>query len=291
MVQTEIVVSLIRANHPTADVEIVPVTTHGDRLPMEKRTEVEGKGAFTEDLETQLANGTVDVGVHSMKDLPMELGAGLAIAATPVRADPRDALVSREGVTLGSLRQGATLGTSSLRRKAQLRALRRDLSVSDLHGNVDTRLRRMDELGIDGIVLAVAGLERLGRADRITQYFDIDEIVPAPCQGTIALEAREDDRVTLGLLRVLDNKEIRTVSVCERSFATRLGGDCDIPVGFHASLEGRTLKLVGAVLSPDGSRIVKHASDALASNPTTAGEAFADEILRLGGREILGARG
>ena len=147
----------------------------------------------------------------------------------------------------------------------------------------------MEELGIDGIVLAVAGLERLGRADRITQYFDIEEIVPAPCQGTIALEARQDDRVTLGLLRVLDNKEIRTVSECERSFATRLGGDCDIPVGFHASLEGPTLKLVGAVLSPDGSRIVKHASDALASNPATAGEAFADEILRLGGREILEA--
>ncbi len=289
MVQTATVVSLIRANHPTAEVEVIPITTLGDRLPLEKRAEVEGKGAFTEDLETMLANGKVDIGVHSMKDLPMQLGAGLAIAATPVRADPRDALVSREGDTLASLKQGATLGTSSLRRKAQLRALRKDLKVSDLHGNVDTRLRRMDELEIDGIVLAAAGLERLGRADRITQYFDIDEIVPAPCQGTIALEAREDDQMTLGLLRVLDNKEVRTVSMCERSFATRLGGDCDIPVGFHASLEGPTLKLVGAVLSPDGSRDVRHAAKALASNPTTAGEDFAEELLRLGGRQILEA--
>jgi hydroxymethylbilane synthase len=287
MVQTEIVVSLIRASHPTADVEVIPITTLGDRLPLEKRAEVEGKGAFAEDLEALLANGTVDVGVHSMKDLPMELGEGLAIAATPVRADPRDALVSREGATLATLRQGATLGTSSLRRKAQLRALRRDLRVSDLHGNVDTRLRRMDELGIDGIVLAAAGLERLGRADRITQYFDIDEIVPAPCQGTIALEARENDQETLGLLRVLDNKDVRTVSACERSFATRLGGDCDIPVGFHAALEGPTLKLVGAVLSPDGGRVVKHASEASASGPTIAGEDFAEELLRLGGRQIL----
>jgi len=200
MVQTKIVVSLIHANHPSVEVEVVPVTTLGDRLPLEKRAEVEGKGAFTEDLEALLANGTVDVAVHSMKDLPMELGAGLVIAATPARADPRDALVSREGTTLGSLRHGATLGTSSLRRKAQLRALRGDLRVSDLHGNIDTRLRRMDELGIDGIVVAAAGLERLGRADRITQYFDIDELVPAPCQGTIALEAREDDQVTLGCL-------------------------------------------------------------------------------------------
>ncbi len=289
MVQAEIVVSLIRLNHPAVEVEVVPVTTLGDRLPLDKRAEVEGKGVFTEDLEALLANGTVDVGVHSMKDLPMKLGVGLAIAATPVRADPRDALVSREGATLASLKHGATLGTSSLRRKAQLRALRTDLRVSDLHGNVDTRLRRMYELGIDGIVLAAAGLERLGKADRITQYFAIDELVPAPCQGTIALEAREDDPVTLGLLGALDNKEVRTVSTCERSFATRLGGDCDIPVGFHASLEGPILKLVGAVLSPDGDLVVRHASEAMASDPTTAGEDFADELLQLGGRQILEA--
>jgi hydroxymethylbilane synthase len=289
MVQTEIVVSLIRANHPTAEVEVVPITTLGDRLPLDKRAEVEGKGVFTEDLEALLADGTVDVGVHSMKDLPMKLGAGLAIAATPVRADPRDALVSREGATLASLKKGAILGTSSLRRKAQLRSLRRDLKVSDFHGNVDTRLRRMDELGIDGIVLAAAGLQRLGRADKITQYFDIHQVVPAPCQGTIALEAREDDQVTLGLLGALDNKEVRTVSSCERSFATRLGGDCDIPVGFHASLDGSTLKLVGVVLSPDGGRAVRHASDVPASDPPTAGEDFAEELLQLGGRKILEA--
>ena len=289
MVQTEIVVSLIRSNHPAAEVEVVPVTTLGDRLPLEKRAAVEGKGAFTEDLEALLANGTVDIGVHSMKDLPMKLGEGLAIAATPVRADPRDALVSREGATFASLKQGTTLGTSSLRRKAQLLALRGDLRVSDLHGNVDTRLRRMDELGIGGIVLAAAGLERLGLAGRITQYFDVDELVPAPCQGTIALEAREDDQVTLRFLGALDNKEVRTVSACERSFATRLGGDCDIPVGFHASLEGPTLKLVGTVLSPDGYQAVRHASEVLASDPVTAGEGFADELLRLGGRQILEA--
>ncbi len=289
MVQTEIAVSLIRANHPTTDVEIIPVTTLGDRLPLEKRAEVEGKGAFTEDLETLLANGTVDIGVHSMKDLPMKLGSGLVIAATPVRADPRDALVSREKATLASLRPGATLGTSSLRRKAQLLALRRDLRVSDLHGNVETRLRRMYELGIDGIVIAAAGLERLGLADEITQCFDIDELVPAPCQGTIALETREDDQATLRLLVALDNKEVHTISSCERSFATRLGGDCDIPVGFHASLEGPNLKLVGAVLSPDGSQAVRHVSGAPASDPTAAGKDFADELLHLGGRQILEA--
>lgn len=289
MVQTEIVVNLIRAKHPAVEVEVVPVKTLGDRLPLEKRAEVEGKGAFTEDLEALLANGMVDVCVHSMKDLPMKLGAGLTIAATPVRADPRDALVSREGATLSSMRQGATLGTSSLRRKAQLRALRRDLRVSDFHGNVETRLRRMDELGIDGIVLAAAGLERLGLADRITQYFDIDELVPAPCQGTIALEARENDQVTLRLLGALDNEEVRTVSACERSFATRLGGDCDLPVGFHASLRGPSLKLVGAVLSPEGDRVVRHASEASLSDPKAAGKDFADELLRLGGRQILEA--
>ncbi|MBI3858993.1 MAG: hydroxymethylbilane synthase [Thaumarchaeota archaeon] len=289
MAQTKIAVSLIRANHPTTELEVVPVMTLGDRLPLEKRAELEGKGAFTEDLETMLAKGTVDIVVHSMKDLPMNLGSGLVIAATPVRADPRDALVSREKADLASLRPGATLGTSSIRRKAQLLALRRDLRVSDLHGNVDTRLRRMTELGIDGIVIAAAGLERLGRRDEITEYLDIDEMVPAPCQGTIALEAREDDRATLRLLEAVDDKAVHIVSICERSFATRLGGDCDIPVGFHASFEEPSLKLVGAVLSPDGSQVVRHVSEASSSDPTAAGEDFADQLLRLGGRQILEA--
>lgn len=289
MVQAEIVAGLIRKAHPESKVELVSVTTKGDRLPLEKRAEVEGKGAFTEDLEAQLAKGVVDIAVHSMKDLPMQLGSGLLIAATPVRGDPRDSLVSRNGAGLPSLREGATIGTSSIRRKAQLRALRKDLEVFDLHGNVDTRLRRMNELGIDGIVIAAAGLERLGLADRISQYFDVNELVPAPCQGTIALEAREGDQATLRFLDTVDKKDVRTVSICERAFATRLGGDCDVPAGFHASLEGRRLKLVGAVLSSDGGTVVKHTAEVPASDPDKAGADFADDVLSLGGRQILEA--
>jgi hydroxymethylbilane synthase len=288
-VQAELVAGLIRSKDPGLEIELVPVTTLGDRLPLEKRAEVEGKGAFTDDIEALIADGTVDVGVHSMKDLPMQLRKGLKIAATPLRADPRDALVSREGADLASLKEGATLGTSSLRRKAQLKAMRRDLNLPDWHGNVDTRLRRMDELGIDGIVLAAAGLERLGRGDRITQYFGVDELVPAPCQGTIALEARGEDKDTLRLMEAIDDKHVRRVADCERSFATRLGGDCDVPVGFNAKLERGTLRLVGAVLSPEGDRVVRHASFAPASDPARAGEVFADEILALGGKEILEA--
>ncbi len=281
------VASLIHTKDPTITLEIVPVKTSGDLLPLEKRAAVEGKGAYTEDIEALLAKGTVDVGVHSMKDLPTKLRSGLTIAATPVRGDPRDALVSRAGTTFASMEQGATVGTSSLRRKAQLRALRSDLKISDFHGNVDTRLRRMKELGIDGIVLASAGLERLGQAHRIAYYFNIQELVPAPCQGTIALEASEDDQATLKILEALDDRDVHAVSTCERSFATRLGVDCDVPVGFHASLEGPNLKLVGAVLSPDGGRVVRNNSEVLASDPTAAGKDFADEILRLGGRKIL----
>lgn len=286
-VQTDIVSSMLRAAMPRVQLEVVPVTTLGDRLPEEKRTEVEGKGAFTQDLETLLQTKEIDIAVHSMKDLPTRLADGLTIGATPVRADPRDAFVSAKGRQFADLENGAVVGTSSIRRKAQLRALRKDLEVVDLHGNVETRLNKLDASQMGGIVIAVAGLERLGRAERITQRFTLDEMIPAPCQGTIALEVRSDDGEVLKVLQAIDDAKVGAVSACERAFAIRLGGDCDLPAGFCTVLDGPSLFMVGAVLSPDGVESVRHTATADSSDPVKAGTRFAEELLELGGDRIL----
>jgi len=285
--QTGIVIEMLRTKFPALEIEVVPVTTMGDRLPDEKRAEVEGKGAFTEDLEALLQKGEVDAAVHSMKDLPTKLGGGLAIAATPVRADPRDALVSSHGLSLAEMPEGAVVGTSSIRRKAQLMALRSDIELVDLHGNVETRLRRMGERGLDGIVLAAAGLRRLGEEGRITEYFSIEELVPAPCQGTIAVEIRAGDRGVGAAMKAIDDGDVRAVSTCERSFATRLGGDCDLPAGFCATKEGERMRLVGAILSPDGKSVVKETSFEDAARPDEVGRRFAEKMLEMGGEAIL----
>ncbi len=239
--QTGIVIEMLRTKFPALEIEVVPVTTMGDRLPDEKRAEVEGKGAFTEDLETLLQKGEV----------------------------------------------GAVVGTSSIRRKAQLMALRSDIELVDLHGNVETRLRRMGERGLDGIVLAAAGLRRLGEEGRITEYFSIEELVPAPCQGTIAVEIRAGDRGVGAALKAIDDGDVRAVSTCERSFATRLGGDCDLPAGFCATKEGERMRLVGAILSPDGKTVVKETSFEDAARPDEVGRRFAQKMLEMGGEAIL----
>jgi len=204
-----------------------------------------------------------------------------------VRADPRDALVSSYGLSLPEMPDGAVVGTSSVRRKAQLLSLRSDIELVDLHGNVETRLRRMGERGLDGIVLAAAGLRRLHEEGRITEYFSIEELVPAPCQGTIAVEIRADDHDVGAALMAIDDGDVRAVSTCERSFATRLGGDCDLPAGFCAAKEGERMRLVGAILSPDGKTVVKQTSFEDAARPYEVGRRFAEKMLELGGEAIL----
>ena len=193
-----------------------------------------------------------------MKDLPNELAEGLTIGATPARGDVRDVLVARrDGTTISTLRSGAVLGTSSIRRKAQLRAMRSDISVVDLHGNVDTRLLKIERDNLDGIVIAAAGLERLGESRRVSQYFSPGEMVPAPCQGAIAVEMREGDAPMASVLSRIDNGAVRAETICERSFARALGSDCDVPAGASASMVGGTVTLGAIILSPDGGRAVK----------------------------------
>ena len=294
MVQTDIVAGMIRSRFPEMQVEVVPMNTLGDRLPLEKRAEVEGKAVFTQDIEIALLGGAIDLAVHSMKDLPNQLDDGLTIGATPARGDVRDAMVAREdGRTISTLRSGAVIGTSSIRRKAQLRAMRSDISVVDLHGNVDTRLLRVErEENLDGIVIAAAGLERLGESRRVSQYFSPLEMIPAPCQGAIAVEIREGDEYAREVLSGIDDERVRAETTCERSFARELGVDCDVPAGATATVGGGTVTLHAIILSPDGGRVVRGSAASDLANAEGLGARLARQLLRDGGDELIrGARG
>jgi len=287
-IQTRIVTDMLQSKFPDLELEPVAMTTTGDRLAPERRGEVEGKAAFTEDIETALAKKKVDIAVHSMKDLPVKIRSGLVIGAIPQRADPRDVFVSKSSTTeISQLRTGAVIGTSSIRRKAQLLAMRSDISVVDLHGNVDTRLSKMDRLGIDGIVIAAAGLERLGETGRISHYFSIDEMMPAPGQGAIAVEMREGDADVGTLLAGIDDPKIRAATESERSFAASLGSDCDVPAGALARLSGRRISLKAAIIEPDGSKVVKAAMTGDVTGAVDLGTRLARQLLEDGGTDIL----
>jgi hydroxymethylbilane synthase len=285
--QTVIVVNLISKFFPGLPVDVIRIRTLGDRLSAEKRSTVDGKTAFTGDIESLLLKEEVDIAVHSMKDLPSELHSGLAIGATPPRGDPRDVLVSTHGSELHDLPQNAAVGTSSIRRKAQLMRLRNDLSIIDLHGNVETRLRKMGELGLDAIVLASAGLERIGESRGISQFFSIEEMVPAAGQGILAVEIREDDKEIRGIVSKIDDEKTKVEATCERAFVNRIGGDCYVPVGACAQLSGESLTVVGMIGTSDGSTLLKRTMRSDAVDADSLGRKLAGELLGLGGNKIL----
>ena len=264
---------------------VMTVRTAGDRLPAEQRGETDGKGAFTGDIESLLVNGEIDIAVHSLKDLSVEVDDRLELGATPPRGDPRDALVSASGASLSGLPDGAKVGTSSIRRKAQLRSRRRDLQMLDLHGNVETRLRKMDELRLDGIVLAAAGLDRLSFSQRIAERLPVEDMVPAAGQGTIAVQIRKGDLEMGKMVSLINDEKTMLASECERAFARSIGGDCYVPVGAHAVFSGRTVTLTGMMASPDGTTVLRRA--ATSSSPVELGESLGREMLRLGGAAVI----
>jgi len=285
--QVSIVAGLLKNKVRDLELEFVPVTTLGDRrahTPRKSRTERAGeKGAFTGDLERLLLSGKIDVAIHSMKDMLNEPTPGLTIGATLLRGDPRDALLSGDGRGLGRLPKGARIGTSSLRRKAQLLGIRRDIEVVDLHGNVDTRIRKVlvdGSSSLDAIVLAVAGLERMGEEGRISQAFSVDEMVPAVGQGTIAVQVREDDEEVSRVLSHIDHKATRIETSCERAFAQRLGADCNVPVGGCARVSRDSVNLVGVLASEDCLTLVKRKIGGAVANAEEIGRQLADELLR-----------
>ena len=285
--QAEHVAALLRLAHADLVIELVPIVTQGDRIQDRTLSAIGGKGLFIKELEVALEEGRADIAVHSMKDLPGDLPAGLHIAAVLERADPRDALLSASAARLADLPRGARVGTSSLRRQAQLLAARPDLAIEALRGNVDTRLRRLDAGEMDAIVLACAGLIRLGLESRITVRLDPRISLPAVAQGIIGIECRDADSRTRSLVTPLNHPATRIAMDAERAFAHRLGGSCQSPIAAHARLEGNRLMLDGLVAEPDGSRLLRDTLSGAADDPAALGSRLAERILAAGAGPLL----
>ena len=265
-------------------VEIIKTT--GDKITDVPLARVGAKGLFTKEIEEALQDGRIDLAVHSLKDLPTELPHGLFLAAIPEREDARDALV---GCRLEELPQGAKVGTSSLRRLAQLRALRPDLNIEPVRGNLDTRLRKLAEGQYDALVLAAAGLKRLGWADRIAECLPVETMCPAVGQGALAIETRQDGGAAEQACRGLDHTETRAAVVAERAVLAALGGGCQVPIGAHARIRDLQLRLLAVVFSPDGSRMVRRHSSGSPAEAHQLGDELGKELLAAGAREILEA--
>ena len=285
--QAEHVATLLRRAHAGLEVSLVPMVTQGDRIQDRSLAAVGGKGLFIKELEIALEERRADIAVHSMKDLPGDLPVGLTIAAVLERADARDALLTASAAGLDDLPRGARLGTSSLRRQAQLLAARPDLVIETLRGNVDTRLRKLDAGDMDAIVLACAGLIRLGLESRITARLDPAISLPAVAQGVIGIECRSADVRTVGLVAVLNHADTRIAMDAERAFAHRLGGSCQSPIAAHARLEGERLILDGLVAEPDGSRLLRDTLSGSIDDPAALGHELAERILAAGAAPLL----
>jgi hydroxymethylbilane synthase len=255
--QTRWVIDALCRVHPGLTCEEKVITTQGDRVLDKPLPEIGGKGLFTQELEGELLSGAVHCAVHSLKDLPVEDRAGLTVGCIPERAEARDALVSAHDLTIASLPARAVVGTSSLRRSAQLLAARPDLQAASLRGNVDTRVRKALDGQYDAIILAGAGLIRLGLAEQVRQWIPLDIMLPAPGQGALAVQCRSADQETLRLLQALDDRATRNAVTAERAFLEGLGGGCAIPVAAFAEVQDEMIRLHGLVASPDGKRMIR----------------------------------
>lgn len=287
VVQAEEVARELRAGG--AEVEVVTIRTSGDRLAQAALADFGGKALFVKEVEEALLDGTVDVGVHSLKDMPAMLPAGLCLPAFPAREDPADVLVTRSGGALADLPPGALVGTSSLRRGVLLRRLRPDLRPAPIRGNVDTRLGKLGDGQFDAIVLALAGLRRLGHGLAHAHALPLDAFPPAPGQGILGVEARADDRRVLELLRRVDHTETRIQALAERAFLLRLGAGCHTAVAGLARLDAGVLGLHGLVASVDGVTVLSASMSAAPAAAEELGTKLADELLARGARAILEA--
>jgi hydroxymethylbilane synthase len=269
--------------NPGIEVNIEIIKTTGD-VKSDPLSVIGGKGVFTKELEDALLDNRIDMAVHSLKDLPTILPEGLSISAICEREDARDALVLRAGLggSLATLAEGAVVGTSSQRRLAQLKALRRDVVVTDLRGNVDTRIRKLDEGQYDAVILASAGLLRLGLADRISARIPITEMLPAVGQGAIAIETRSDDEFTVQTTSKLDHRETRVACLAERAFLRGLGGGCQLPIAAHAMIDRNALTLDGLVANPDGSQIWRDSLSGTLDNAEQLGSTLATTLIERG---------
>jgi hydroxymethylbilane synthase len=285
--QTEMVIELLRAAHPSLEVSLEIIHTTGDARRDVPFAQVGAKGMFVKEIEEALLAGVVDVGVHSLKDMPADLPSGLALASIPRREDPRDALLSRSGASLLQLPSGAIVGTSSIRRQAQLRHHRPDLRYEELRGNLDTRLRKLDEGQYDAIVIACAGLNRLGLGARITEPLTPDICVPAVGQGALALEIRADDLATRTFLHAIHDRDTDDCIAAERGFQAGLNGGCSVPAGALATLEDDTVTLCAIIAAPDGSIALSSTASAPRTEARALGLSVAQRLLDDGGDALL----
>ncbi len=277
----------IEAEHPGITVDLVKIVTKGDKILDVPLAKVGGKGLFVKEIEEALLRKDVDLAVHSMKDVPSELPDELHLGIIPPRENPHDAFISSKFPRFDALPQGATVGTSSLRRRAQLAALRPDLKIVDLRGNLDTRLRKLDEGKFQAIILAAAGLNRLGMSSRATGYFTPEEMLPAVGQGALGIELRKDDTELLAGLSFLNDDNTTVAVASERAFLYRLEGGCQVPIGAFAEVHDGQVKLTGLVASVDGKKVLKDSISGPNAEAQQVGTELANKLLDMGGREIL----
>ena len=286
--QANFISNLISEKYPELNTEIQIIKTTGDTMLSSPLSEIGGKGVFVKEIEEGLLSQQIDIAVHSMKDVPTVLPEGLCIGAVAKRHDPRDVLISKDGLTLSELPEGARVGTGSLRRASQLLHNRPGLKIVSIRGNVDTRIRKLNESGeYDAIVLAMAGLERMGLGDEVTEIIAPEVMLPAPGQGMIAIECREDDVETIDILRAINHRETELQAISERAFLLRLGGDCNVPVGCYALLSRDSINLTGIISSPDGKVIIKKDANGPLDEALELGGQLAELILDDGGDKIL----
>ena len=279
--------TLLREAHPGLEVELLPMVTKGDIILDQPLAKIGGKGLFLKELERALLNGEADIAVHSMKDVPVEQVPGLEVEVLLERANPFDALLGRNGETLADLPAGARVGTSSLRRQCQLRALRPDLELLDLRGNVNTRIRKLEEGEYDAIILACAGLERLGLERYVSETLGPPHWLPASTQGTIGIQNRSGDAGVRELLAPLANAEAALRTRAERAVATALEGSCQVPLAVYATLEGDRVAISGLVGTPDGSRILRSDRAGPAADVDALAAAVSSDLLGQGADKII----
>ncbi len=286
LAQTAWVKGKLAEKFPDARIETILIKTSGDRFLEASVQAIGGKGIFTKEIEDALLRHEIDIAVHSMKDLPTNLSAGLIVAAVPHREDPRDILVSTGAKKLSDLSAGAKIGTGSLRRRAQLLYYRRDLIIVPIRGNVDTRLKKLDQGECDALVMAAAGLKRIAREERIAEYISNDVCLGAAGQGALGLESREDDSIREQLSFLHDPATFAEIAA-ERSFLNRMGGGCHVPVGARGVAEGEKFKLFGVVANPDGSSLFRGETSGCVAHAEELGRELAERLLSQGAQQIL----
>lgn len=287
MWQTNHVSSILKELFPDLEIEINKIKTTGDKILDVALAKIGDKGLFTKEIEQALLEDSVDFAVHSSKDLPTVLPEGLYLAANLERADVRDALISKGGLPLADMPRGAKIGTSSLRRRAQLKHFRPDFALYDLRGNLDTRLAKLDSGELDAVILASAGLDRMGWSERITQRIPTDISLPAVAQGAIGIEIRIGDEATLGIIETLNHQPTYLAIRAERALMRELEGGCQVPIGAHAILDGENISMIAMVANLDGGRLIRDSIVMPSSDPEAVGITLADRLRELGADEIL----